>query len=330
MTCSPDTTLSGFVKMTNGGLTRFVSEVNLYRGENAYIRAVVNKPKSTVKISFYRHPGSAEPIYSKLLHITVIAIMAPINMGVQHDQVRVSSAARFGGQKIPARTGQSRVSPIKSKPTIGELDMDLTLVVGSKTFSSWSLRPWLLMKQARIPFKEVVIALNQVSTREQIKQYSPSGRIPVLLHGDVRIWDSLAISEYLHEQFPEKALWPRKSEDRALARSVSAEMHSGFAAMRQQLSMNVTKRFPTPALNDDAQSDLKRVFDIWNDCFNRFGGPFLFGDFTIADAMYAPVTTRMTTYSIPLTGAIEKYVQTMTTLPAMLEWVQAAQGEAEG
>jgi glutathione S-transferase len=207
--------------------------------------------------------------------------------------------------------------------------MDLTLVVGSKTFSSWSLRPWILLKQANIPFKEVVIALNQVSTREQIRKFSPSGRIPVLLHGDVRVWDSLAISEYLHEIFPERELWPRKAEDRALARSVSAEMHSGFPAMRQQLSMNVTKRLPTPALSDDTQSDLKRVFDIWNECLSRSGGPFLFGNFTIADAMYAPVTTRMTTYSIPLTGAIEKYVETMAALPAMQEWVRAAHTESE-
>ncbi len=207
--------------------------------------------------------------------------------------------------------------------------MDMTLVVGSKTFSSWSLRPWLLMKQADIPFNELVIVLNQVSTREQIKRYSPSGRIPVLLHGEVRIWDSLAIAEYLHEQFPDKGLWPRKSEDRAIARSISAEMHSGFAAMRQQLSMNVTKRFPTPALTDDTQGDLKRVFDIWNDCLSRSGGPFLFGNFTIADAMYAPVTTRLTTYSIPLTGAIEKYVHSIAALPAMQEWIQSAQGETE-
>jgi glutathione S-transferase len=117
--------------------------------------------------------------------------------------------------------------------------------------------------------------------------------------------------------------------ERALARSVSAEMHSGFASMRQQLSMNVTKRFPTPALTDDTQSDLKRVFDIWNECLNRSGGPFLFKSFTIADAMYAPVTTRLTTYSIPLTGAIEKYVQTIAALPAMQEWVRGAMVEEE-
>lgn len=208
--------------------------------------------------------------------------------------------------------------------------MDLTLVVGSKTFSSWSLRPWLLLKQANIPFKEVVIALNQVSTREQIRQYSPSGRVPVLLHGDVRIWDSLAICEYVNDLHPDKELWPTRLADRALARSVSAEMHSGFAAMRQQLSMNVNKRFPTPALTDDTQNDLKRVFELWNECFARSGGPFLFGKFSIADAMYAPVTTRMTTYSIPLAGTIEKYVQMMAALPAMQEWVKAAKTEAEG
>jgi glutathione S-transferase len=209
--------------------------------------------------------------------------------------------------------------------------MDLTLVVGSKTFSSWSLRPWILMKQANITFTEVLIPLNQVSTRERIKQYSPSGRIPVLLNGGVQVWDSLAIAEYLHELFPEKELWPKDSADRALARSVSAEMHSGFPAMRQQLSMNVTKRLPTPALTDDTQGDLKRVFDIWNECLSRSGGPFLFGHrFTVADAMYAPVTTRMTTYSIPLTGLVEKYVHTIAALPAMQEWIQAAHREGEG
>jgi glutathione S-transferase len=208
--------------------------------------------------------------------------------------------------------------------------MDMTLVVGSKTFSSWSLRPWLLLKQANIPFSELVIPLNQVSTRERIRQYSPSGRIPVLIHGKVHVWDSLAIAEYLNEQFPSKDLWPAKSEERALARSVSSEMHSGFASMRQQMSMNVTKRLATPALTDDTQSDLKRVFEIWNDCLARSGGPFLFGKFSIADAMYAPVTTRMTTYAIPLTGAIEAYVQTIATLPAMQEWVRAAMSESEG
>jgi glutathione S-transferase len=207
--------------------------------------------------------------------------------------------------------------------------MDMTLVVGSKTFSSWSLRPWLVLKQANIPFKEVVIALNQLSTREQIRQYSPSGRVPVLIHKGLRIWDSLAIAEYMNDLFPEKELWPANIEDRALARSVSAEMHSGFPSMRQQLSMNVTKRLPTPALTDDTQGDLKRVFDIWNECLNRSGGPFLFGKFSIADAMYAPVTTRMTTYSIPLTGAIQAYVDTIAKLPAMQEWIQAAQKETE-
>lgn len=208
--------------------------------------------------------------------------------------------------------------------------MDMTLVVGSKTFSSWSLRPWLILKQANIPFQEVLIQLYQISTREQIQQYSPSGRVPVLLHGETRIWDSLAIAEYLHELYPEKNLWPSNQQERALARCVSAEMHSGFAAMRQQMSMNVRKRFPMPALTDDTQNDLKRVFELWNDCLARSRGPFLFGHFTIADAMFAPVTTRLTTYSIPLTGAIEKYVKTIADLPAMQEWIKAAHSETEG
>ncbi len=207
--------------------------------------------------------------------------------------------------------------------------MDITLVVGSKTFSSWSLRPWLVLKQANIPFNEIVITLNQVATRERIRQYSPSGRVPVLLHGETRVWDSLAIAEYVAELFPDRELWPTKAQDRALARSVSAEMHSGFAAMRQQLSMNVKKHLPFPALTDDTQNDLKRVFDIWNECLGRSDGPFLFGKFSIADAMYAPVVTRLTTYSIPLTGAIKDYVETIHGLPAMKEWIQGAQSESE-
>jgi glutathione S-transferase len=205
--------------------------------------------------------------------------------------------------------------------------MDLTLVIGSKTFSSWSLRPWLVLKQTGIPFTELVIVLNQVSTREQIRQFSPSGRVPVLLHGENRIWDSLAIAEYLAEVYPDRQLWPAHRDDRARARCVSAEMHSGFASLRQQMPMNVTKRWPFPALTDDTQGDLKRIFDIWNECLARSKGPFLFGNFSIADAMYAPVVTRLTSYSIALTGAIEDYVDTIQALPSMKEWIRDAEKE---
>ena len=185
----------------------------------------------------------------------------------------------------------------------------LTLVIGNKNYSSWSLRPWLLLRQASIPFEEIRLALG----RDNLSKYSPSGLVPVLKHGALAIWDSLAIAEYLAEQFPEKELWPRDVEARAMARSVSAEMHSGFTHLRTHMNMNCRSHFPGKGMTPEVAKDIQRIQQIWQDCRSRFGdgGPFLFGVFSIADAMYAPVSFRFITYAVPLSPVAETYVRTL-------------------
>jgi glutathione S-transferase len=209
--------------------------------------------------------------------------------------------------------------------------MDLTLVIGNKNYSSWSLRPWLVLKQAGIPFTEIRIPLYVGDWRERVAQHSPSGKVPVLEHGAIKVWDSLAICEYLAERFPEKQLWPADTTARAEARSVSAEMHSGFQALRQNMFMNIRRRMPTRGRTPEVAADIGRITDMWNDCRRRYaaGGPFLFGRFSIADAMYAPVALRFQTYAMELSGAAREYARTLLALPALREWVVAAQAEPE-
>lgn len=202
-----------------------------------------------------------------------------------------------------------------------------TLIGGTKNWSSWSLRPWILMKVAGIPFNEIEIALREGdATRAAIRAHSPSGFIPLLRTDEGwDVWDSLAICEFLAERHPVPALWPQDPRARAAARAVSAEMHSGFAAMRREMGMACLERRPLPDLSADAKRDVARVGQIWRETRAAFGagGPFLFGAFSIADAMYAPVVSRFTTYAPPL-GPIEAdYVHTITMLPAMQEWVAA-------
>jgi len=206
----------------------------------------------------------------------------------------------------------------------------LTLVIGNKNYSSWSLRPWILMKQFSIPFSEIVIPLFQDDTEGKILTHSPAGRAPILKDGNVTVWDTIAIAEYLNEKFPDKELWPKNPEARALARSVSAEMHSSFMDLRNQCPMNV-RRKPAPlALTEGTQDDVRRIQDIWNDARARFGqgGPFLFGKFSIADAMYAPVVFRFTRYAIPMNEACRAYANSMLDLPAMKEWIAAGEKES--
>lgn len=208
---------------------------------------------------------------------------------------------------------------------------EFTLIIGNKNYSSWSLRPWLALKRAGLPFDEVLIALDQPNTRSEIFRWSPSGRVPCLVHGDVSVWESLAIMEYLAEIAPEAGLWPEDRGARALARAVSTEMHAGFSALRQALPMNIRSSFPGRPIPVPVQEDINRVAAIWRDCRKRFGesagGPFLFGGFTIADAMYAPVVTRFTTYGVPLDEDARSYVATMTALPEMRAWADAARRE---
>jgi glutathione S-transferase len=207
---------------------------------------------------------------------------------------------------------------------------DLTIYLGNKNYSSWSLRPWLVLKRTALDFDEVVIPLYQPGSRETVLKYSPSGRLPVLHHGDITVWDSLAICDYLAETFPNFALWPEDPAARAVARAVSAEMHAGFHALREHLPMNVRSSFPGRGVTAEVQTDINRIMAIWRDCRTRFGegrGEFLFGDFTIADAMFAPVATRFRTYKTDLEREADAYCSTIIAMPAMQEWLTAARNE---
>jgi glutathione S-transferase len=207
----------------------------------------------------------------------------------------------------------------------------LTLVIGNKNYSSWSMRPWLLLRQAGIPFDEVRIPLYVPGSEIDLAQWSPSGKVPALHEGDIRVWDSLAICEYLAERFPEYELWPADATARAVARSVSAEMHAGFGALREHMSMNIRARYPGQGRTPDCLADIERILAIWTDCRARFGGggDFLFGRFGIADAMFAPVVLRFETYGVALEGAARAYAETILALPPLQAWVNDAMAELE-
>jgi glutathione S-transferase len=206
---------------------------------------------------------------------------------------------------------------------------EFTLCIANKNYSSWSLRGWLALKQCGVEFEEVIIPLREPTTRGTILRHSPSGRVPALTHGDLTIWDSLAICEYLAETFPEARLWPADKEARAVARAVSAEMHSGFQALRQHLPMNMRASFPNRGVTPEVQADINRIAAIWRDCRKRFGegGPFLFGAFSAADCMYAPVVSRFHTYKIEVEEVTQAYSAAILAWPAMEEWTTAATNE---
>ena len=205
----------------------------------------------------------------------------------------------------------------------------LQLVIGNKAYSSWSLRPWLLLRESGIAFDEIMIPLYQPDSPRKIRERSPSGRVPALIDGDTTIWDSLAICEYVAEKFPKAKGWPEDATARAIARSVCAEMHSGFAAVRSELPMNLRGRRTGVTPSDTARAEIDRIFEIWSDCRRQFGagGPFLFGRFGIPDAMYAPVVTRFATYGVALSGAVRDYAEAIQALPSLKEWTQAARQE---
>ena len=205
----------------------------------------------------------------------------------------------------------------------------LRLIIGNRNYSSWSLRPWLALRHAGLGFEEEVIPLDLPDTRARILARSPAGRVPVLIHGDTTVWDSLAIIEYVAELAPEAGLWPRDPHARAMARAIAAEMHSGFPAMRRALPMNIRRARRPVAGGDEVEADLERVREIWRPTRQRFGqgGPFLFGAFTAADAMYAPVVTRFDTYLVPVDERCAAYIEAIQTLPAMVEWNAADKAE---
>ena len=206
----------------------------------------------------------------------------------------------------------------------------LTLVIGNKNISSWSMRPWVAAVAFNIPFTEVRLLLDQPDTATNIANYSQAGRVPVLLAGEMTIWDSLAICEYLAEQFPDKHLWPQDVAARAMARAITAEMHSGFAALRNDMSMNIQARLPGRGRTPGAQADIGRICEIWEECLARFGHhEYLFGDFSIADAFYAPVVTRFKTYGVALAPALQAYCDRVLAHPAVARWVREALAETD-
>ena len=206
---------------------------------------------------------------------------------------------------------------------------ELTLVVATKNYSSWSLRPYLALAHTGQPFREVVVQLGQPDTAANIAKHSPSGRVPALVHGELVIWDSLAICEYLAELFPQAKLWPQDATARAVARSATAEMHSGFATLRTHMPMNLRARRPGEGRAPGVAEDISRVTQLWRECRERHGkgGPFLFGAFSIADAFYAPVVTRFVTYGVELDAVGQAYRDAVLALPAMRAWTEASQGE---
>lgn len=205
-----------------------------------------------------------------------------------------------------------------------------TLTISSKNYSSWSLRGWLLCRMAGLDVTEEPVDMTEASARQELLLLTPSVLVPRLTHGDVAVWDTLAIAEYLHETFPKAGLYPADVAARALCRAVSGEMHSGFYNLRSALPMNLRARHDSFRIFSGARPDVERVKAIWHDCLDRFGGPFLFGARpSVADAMYAPVCTRFRTYAVPLDPALQAYADTILTWPPMLDWTRAALAEPE-
>lgn len=203
----------------------------------------------------------------------------------------------------------------------------MRLVIGNKNYSSWSLRPWLVATHFGIAFDEVLIPLDTPETHEAILAHSPSGRVPCLIDRELAVWDSLAIIEYLADRFPDRTIWPTNRDARAVARSVSSEMHAGFTGLRSACPMNLRKRFPWSDWGGAAAAaDANRIVALWRDARARFGagGPFLFGEFSAADAMYAPVVTRLDGYSWPVDADTRTYMDAMLDLPAFRRWREAA------
>ncbi len=199
---------------------------------------------------------------------------------------------------------------------------DLHLVIGNKNYSSWSMRPWLAMANAGLNFSETHVDLDSPGFKQLVAQHSRAGRVPVLHHGDVTVWESLAIIEYLAETFPEAAIWPESANARAVARAVSSEMHAGFGGLRNACPMNLRRPRKPVSMNDQAKADIAAIQALWRDCRESFGqgGPFLFGAFSGADAMFAPVVTRFDTYAIPVDSHTQAYMNAIMDLPVFQDW----------
>lgn len=207
----------------------------------------------------------------------------------------------------------------------------MTLIIGNKNYSSWSLRPWVFLRQNQIAFAEQRIALFTGTTDAQLEPYHSDYKVPVLLDGEQCIWDSLAILEYLAEKYPDTGGWPTETKARALARSVSAEMHSSFANVRREMPMNCRKKFTGVQLSAAAEHEVARIKWLWRTCRKQFGngGEWLFGNYSIADAMYAPIALRFSGYNVPLEGVEQDYVRSVLNQPCIVEWISAGTRETE-
>jgi glutathione S-transferase len=204
--------------------------------------------------------------------------------------------------------------------------MPLHLILGNKNYSSWSMRPWIGLKVAGIPFTEEVHSLDAPEFKERVRKVAGSGKVPALVDGDIHVWESLAILEHVAELFPDASLWPQDVRLRAHARAVAAEMHAGFLPMRRHLPMNMWRPCKPRDLSEEVATDVRRIENIWTDCRTRFGhgGEFLFGAFSAADAMYAPVVSRFHTYAVPVGAVARRYMDAVMALPAWVEWRSAA------
>ncbi len=206
----------------------------------------------------------------------------------------------------------------------------LTLVIGNKNYSSWSLRAWLVMKQAGLEFAEFKVRLDEPTTHAEIRRYSPSGKVPVLIDGDLKVWESLAICEYVADRYAHH-LWPADVAQRAIARSISAEVHGGFQNLRQNMPMDCRNRYPGEGMTPGVEAEIDRIFSIWRECRQKFGtgGPMLFGQFTVVDAMFAPIVMRFVTYGVKLNTEAKAYADAILAIPAIQEWLAEAYSESE-
>lgn len=204
--------------------------------------------------------------------------------------------------------------------------MTLKLVIGNKNYSSWSMRPWLAMRGCNIAFEEIFVPLytGDKADKDRLLSFSPAGKVPILIDGDITVWDSLAIIEYLAERFPDAGLWPKDLAERAYARAISAEMHSGFVPLRSACPMNLHRPVRAIALSEEVRANIARIEQIWQECRARHGarGPFLFGAFSAVDAMFAPVVYRFRSFAIDVTPQAQAYMETMQAMPAFAEWTR--------
>lgn len=203
----------------------------------------------------------------------------------------------------------------------------MRLYIGNKNYSSWSMRPWIAMRAKGIDFEEELIPFNDDAGNPKFREFSPTGKVPVLVDGELRVWESLAILEYLHDKFPDAGFWPQDIATRAAARAFASEMHAGFNALRSTCHMNIRRPVRAIEVGEGVRRDVARIEELWRDCLDVWGGPFLFGEFCNADAMYAPVVNRLETYALSDHPAVAAYTKAMKALPAWIEWEAASRAE---